>query len=547
MAEVKTHDTITYLSPTEFFDTYPKDKILTAGSYGEIYLSKKVYAVKKFIAGNSILDLAKELNIYASYVHPCILKPLSWTVRNNMAYLAMDKGEDIQTAFNEKKISLEEIVSDTLSAITFLNHQGIVHGDIKPNNIIYHNGLAKLIDMGLARKAHLSEDNKYYVTGLVHTSPYIDIEYVDDQENSINCEIYALAMTYLGIMTNTKPNFGDVSVRINPTNTGINWFFNQAARLQADRPSIQNLLKTAPPDLIVRHHIADMYHDPLFEQYSDCGENLSVVMNSAVKMLYTIDARAETLFLVLHLLHRVYQPLLDQYKGDTLDTYSYDITMGTIFLVTFILNDKSRGQMKKRAGYDHKTEEQLYDAVIDIMIMSYGIISTFSYWDYAASKEDLLPLLKDVISCKYNPTLIRKTTKGSNKCIKVKDFISSARIKKFSNFKTKDQMWQDKGIEAYPVEVGACSLEVGGSYQKLEKLWVSKDIDFKKEDLESYYAVTLHNRDQLPHVNLDVALKIYKAFLNRGKDLDDFVLDKICKVDWRTLGESVVSKRIFPF
>ena len=178
----------------------------------------------------------------------------------------MDRGEDIRTAFNKGKISIEEIVS----AITFLNCQGIVHGDIKPENIVFHEGKAKLIDTGIATKAHLSTNGEYYVEKELYSTPYIDIEYRDGQENSIKCEIYALAMTYLAIMTSKFPSFGDVSVYtrgINTTSsTGIDWFFRQAGKLQQDRPSIKEILETAPSNLIVRVYTGTVFSEPLIKQ-----------------------------------------------------------------------------------------------------------------------------------------------------------------------------------------------------------------------------------------------------------------------------------------
>lgn len=549
MSETKAHDTITYLGSTKFFETYSLGKGLSAGTFGEVYLSGDAYIVKKFITEDSVLDLAKELNIYSSYIHPCILKPRNWTVKKNIAYMAMDRGEDIKDAFKEGKIGIKEIASDTLSALTFLNHQGIVHGDIKPDNIVYHDGYAKLIDMGLARRARLSEEG-YYVTGSIYTSPYKDVEYWEDQENNIKCEIYALAMTYLDIITTKQPQFGEISTFTNSSNTGIEWFFNQASKLQANRSSIQTLLKTAPSDLVIRYHTADMYHDPLFEQDPNCGKNLSVVMNNIVKILYKNNCEAETLFLALHLSHRVHQPLVDQYEGDNLGNYSYNISMAVIILATYIMNDKHKLSVKELVGYDSDIIKELYYAIIDVMIISNGIISSFSYWDYAASREDLFPLLLDVISCRYNPTLIRKTIKGVNKCVLVRDFISSAQIKLFDKVKTKDQMWENIAFDTFPVKVTTCVLDVGGDYKQLKGWWGFKEVNLKRDDfkeIENYYSVTLRNRDQLPRVGMDMALKIYEAFLNGGKSLDSFVLDTICKVDWRTLGKSVITNKIFPF
>ena len=77
-------------------------------------------------------------------------------------------------------------------------------------------------------------------------------------------------MTYLAIMTSKFPSFGDVSVYtrgINTTSsTGIDWFFRQAGKLQQDRPSIKEILETAPSNLIVRVYTGTVFSEPLIKQ-----------------------------------------------------------------------------------------------------------------------------------------------------------------------------------------------------------------------------------------------------------------------------------------
>lgn len=76
------------------------------------------------------------------------MKPLCWTyniqtVNEIEGYIVMDKGIKVTDAYKNDLVAIEEIISDTLSAIAFMNSHGFAHCDIKPGNMIYSNGKVK--------------------------------------------------------------------------------------------------------------------------------------------------------------------------------------------------------------------------------------------------------------------------------------------------------------------------------------------------------------------------------------------------------------------
>ena len=148
---------IDYITHGELLRLYPRNKAspTTHGGQGDVYASGN-YEVKMFKDDVELQSLSVELNIYSLVEHPCIIKPICWSVDkvNGISYLVTPLGQNIKTAYDSKKISLKEIKSDLLSAVAFLNSIGIAHCDIKPDNIIFHDGKAKLIDMGIARRAY---------------------------------------------------------------------------------------------------------------------------------------------------------------------------------------------------------------------------------------------------------------------------------------------------------------------------------------------------------------------------------------------------------
>ena len=63
----------------------------------------------------------------------------------------MPRGISIDTAFQNHLISIENIISGMQSAVSYLQHLNIAHNDLKISNIVYHDGVVKLIDFGTAQ------------------------------------------------------------------------------------------------------------------------------------------------------------------------------------------------------------------------------------------------------------------------------------------------------------------------------------------------------------------------------------------------------------
>lgn len=145
---------IEYLEPKEFKERYPLGEEISHGGQAHVYESKN-YAIKKFKAINPF-ELMGELNFYSLCNHPCIMKPQSYTF-DKIGYIAMPLGINIIGAYKHRLISIEEIISDALSAINYMASIGIVHNDIKVSNLVYYKGKATFIDMGLSRKIKKQE------------------------------------------------------------------------------------------------------------------------------------------------------------------------------------------------------------------------------------------------------------------------------------------------------------------------------------------------------------------------------------------------------
>src|SRR5579883_3087926 len=111
---------VEYLIPTRFNKYFPyvenknnPDDALGEGGSGAVFRSGDKYIVKEYIdVNNKFEEFVEELDIYAAFEHPCILKPVAWTINEGTPLLAMERGEDIVEAYRLGKITIRQIIYD---------------------------------------------------------------------------------------------------------------------------------------------------------------------------------------------------------------------------------------------------------------------------------------------------------------------------------------------------------------------------------------------------------------------------------------------------
>lgn len=142
----------------------------------------KIYAVKRFMKENlanekHVENLKREIELNRILEHENLVKLHSVYESNNYVNLVFENLEGGPIADSKfpgkiKKIkNIKKVIYSVLQGLKYLNDQGIVHMDIKPNNILFvdnsQNSL-KIIDLGLAHE-YLSMD--YIIAG---TPGFID-------------------------------------------------------------------------------------------------------------------------------------------------------------------------------------------------------------------------------------------------------------------------------------------------------------------------------------------------------------------------------------
>ena len=195
------------------------------GGTAEVYLAtdfvKKQTVAVKIIKEELVNDprsvarFEHEAEACASFNHPNIVKVYNQGKVNDCSYLIFEyvKGQtlfdriDFQTTFSLKEAS--EIMIQLLDAIDYIHKRGVIHRDIKPQNIFYlANGTVKLADFGIAQSLD-EDDTKLGVFGSVY---YLAPEVCVGEQASIQSDIYSCGVTYFQLLTGRLP-FEDGSTK----------------------------------------------------------------------------------------------------------------------------------------------------------------------------------------------------------------------------------------------------------------------------------------------------------------------------------------------
>jgi eukaryotic-like serine/threonine-protein kinase len=189
---------------------YELEKELGRGGMGVVYMARDKQLDRKVALKflGTLIDnsdeyrerFVREARTAAKISHPNVINIFDISASVGKAYIAMEfvdgpslhryissKGAfDVRRAIN--------IMQQTASALAAIHEAGIVHRDIKPDNIlIAKGGLVKVMDFGLAK----AEDHRMTRTGVVMGTPsYMAPEQVLGKEADARSDIYSLGLVF---------------------------------------------------------------------------------------------------------------------------------------------------------------------------------------------------------------------------------------------------------------------------------------------------------------------------------------------------------------
>ena len=196
------------------------ERELGRGGMGGVYMGRdkmldRPVAVKVMLKeygadAEFVEKFKREAQAAARLIHPNIAQIYSYGIADGMPYIAMElvAGGSLDQLMKNAGASIDiprvmKICEQVAQALRCAADQGLVHGDVKPENVLLDaNGNAKLVDFGLA--AMQKDTNEIWGTPY-----YIAPEKVKKEPVDYRADMYSLGGTIYHALTGVAPFEGE--------------------------------------------------------------------------------------------------------------------------------------------------------------------------------------------------------------------------------------------------------------------------------------------------------------------------------------------------
>jgi len=235
-------------------DAYQIDRELARGGMSRLFLATEVSLNRKVVikllppemaSAVSAARFQQEVSVAAQLQHPHVLPVLAAGAQDDLIYYVMPyvSGESLRHRLEDGKLPVEDavrILTEVADALAYAHERGIVHRDVKPDNILLQQGHAVLTDFGVARAVEEARDEggaRLTELGMaVGTPGYMSPEQAAGERNvDARADVYALAVVGYEMLTGGAPFGGATPQAV------------LAAHLTQEPPSVQEREPRTPP------------------------------------------------------------------------------------------------------------------------------------------------------------------------------------------------------------------------------------------------------------------------------------------------------------
>jgi serine/threonine-protein kinase len=212
-------------------DRYRIDRELGAGGMATVYLAQDLRHDRKVALKVLKPDLAAvlgadrfvaEIRTTASLQHPHILPLFDSGTADGFLFYVMPfiDGESLRERLNrETQLGVDEavrIAREVSDALDYAHRHGVIHRDIKPDNILLHDGRPIVADFGIALAVSAAAGGRMTETGLSLGTPhYMSPEQATaDKDITGRSDIYSLASVLYEMLTGQPPHVGGSAQQI---------------------------------------------------------------------------------------------------------------------------------------------------------------------------------------------------------------------------------------------------------------------------------------------------------------------------------------------
>jgi len=211
-----------------FAGRYRIIRALGTGGNSEVHLAVDTHSQRE-VALKIFKTTEKEENFLPRFLreayglsrlnHPNIVKLVDFGNQRNVFYLATEfvKGKSLAEIIEDSVLVEESAVMLALEigkAFSYMNEFGVVHRDIKPDNIlIADTGEVVLVDFGLAREEH--QQTLSLKDEMFGTPQFLSPEYINGSKAiDIRTDIYSLGITLFYAVSGQFPFVGRTAMAI---------------------------------------------------------------------------------------------------------------------------------------------------------------------------------------------------------------------------------------------------------------------------------------------------------------------------------------------
>jgi serine/threonine-protein kinase len=236
-------------------DAYRVERELSPGGMSRIFLATESSLGRAVVVKVLPAELAnevsatrfrREIEIAARLQHPHILPVLTAGVSGSLLYFIMPyvPGESLRHRLaRERQLPIADalrVLREIGDALAYAHANGVVHRDVKPENILLESGHAVLADFGIARALlQASTDGSLTATGLgIGTPGYMAPEQAAGERSvDARADVYALAVVGYEMIAGMPPYSGPSAQAV------------MAAHLTSQPRALRELRPDVPPHI----------------------------------------------------------------------------------------------------------------------------------------------------------------------------------------------------------------------------------------------------------------------------------------------------------